>query len=157
MKYIIAAAVLSLQCTANACTGYVVGYKGMHDLFDKDAYNTYVASTSYCSKVYSHWQVAESEKFIKTLKVPYQLYGYSAGARAISDVMPLLRKHNSAMPELILTFGAYKTAKVNFTEYKVPFKNFFDGSGIGQTSPGVYLKVPHSKIQAEANLHLLSK
>ena len=40
---------------------------------------------------------------------------------------------------------------VDFKKYDVKFDNYFDDSGRGQKSPGVFLSVSHSKIQKEVN------
>ena len=55
------------------------------------------------------------------------------------------------MPEYVITIGAYKTTNVNFDKYGIKYNNYFDHSGLGQSSPGVFLDVSHNKIQQKVN------
>lgn len=146
MKKIIYAALL-LPTIALACKGYVIGFKGKHDIFDQHSFTAYAKSVEYCAKSYS-WQDTNSAKqLIKNTTVPYQLYGYSMGVVSVKRILTQdLRK-----PEFILTIGAYRTADVNFEGYGVRYANYFDHSGLGQTSPGIFLNVSHDKIQQEVN------
>ena len=50
------------------------------------------------------------------------------------------------MPTFVMTVGAHKTTNVNFKDFDVDFLNFFDDSGKGSTSPGLYISIPHSQI-----------
>lgn len=146
MKKIIYAALL-LPTLAFACKGYVIGFKGKNDVFDHKSFTAYADRIEYCYKSYS-WQDTNSAKlFINNTTVPYQLYGYSMGAVSVKKILTQdLRK-----PEFVLTIGAYRTADVNFEKYSVKYANYFDRSGLGQTSPGTFLNVSHDKIQQEVN------
>ena len=146
MKKIIYAA-LFLPTMALACNGYVIGFKGKHDIFDHKSFKAYANSIEYCAKSYS-WQDTESAKqLIKNTTVPYQLYGYSMGVSSVKKILT----QNLRKPEFILTIGAYRTTDVNFDVYGVRYANYFDHSGLGQTSPGTFLNVSHDKIQHEVN------
>ena len=133
---------------ALACSGYVVAFKGLNDAFDNSAFNEYVERIEYCSRSYSWHDKKTAVKFINSLNVPYQLYAYSKGAETVSF---LLRQGEIKKPEFILTIGAHRTANVNFEKYNIPYENYFDNSGIGQKSPGIFLNVLHSNMQKEVN------
>jgi hypothetical protein len=138
----------------NACTGYVIGFRGLNEAFDHRAFEEYALNTGYCSRSYSASQRASAERFIKTLEVPYHLYGYSLGAATVGAV---IRGGRVQMPQYILTVGAYKTTDVNFDRYGVLYNNYFDASGRGQRSRGIFLEVSHSKIQSEVNKFFYKK
>jgi len=90
----------------------------------------------------------DAVKFINSIDEKYQLYGFSKGAETISK---LLKNSSIRRPEYVLTIGAFRTTDVDFKKYDVKFDNYFDDSGRGQKSPGVFLSVSHSKIQKEVN------
>lgn len=138
---------LLFPSTAISCAGYVVGFKGINDNFDNAAFIDYSRKTNYCYKAYSWNQTKQATKFINNLTVPYHLYGYSMGAGSIKEVLNTVTKR----PEFVITIGAYKNTDVNFTEYNIKFENYFDDSGVGQTSPGKFVFVPHNKIQQAVN------
>ena len=148
MKKIVLTFILSIPVLAQACIGYVIGFKGLNDAFDNVAFETYSNHYNYCNKVYSWHQLDEALDFIHKLNVRYRLYGYSKGAETVGHV---LKNNKRKKPEYVITIGAYKTTNVNFDKYKVKYKNYFDDSGRGQKSPGVFLQVPHSEIQKEVN------
>lgn len=129
-----------------ACNSYVIGFKGKNQAFDLSAYNTYVGSR--CSKLYRAEQTQEALSFIETLEVPYELYGFSLGAQSVRTVL----KKSTHKPTFVLTIGAWHTANVNFDQYGVPYKNYFDASGARQRSPGIHVpNVPHMKMQEYVN------
>jgi len=138
---------LMFPLVATACNGYVIAFKGLNDAFDNEALSVYANRIAYCSKSFSWNREKDAIKFIETLNVPYQLYGFSRGAQTVSVVLNTVK----VKPEYIITIGAYKTANVNFDKHNVRYDNFFDQSGVGQKSPGVYLNVPHNMIQKEVN------
>lgn len=131
-----------------ACTGYVVGFKGKNDAFDMHSFNNYVTKQNYCGKVYSWNQHGNAINFISLIDKPYQLYGYSKGVVGLKKVLntSYLKK-----PYYIITIGAYKTTDVNFDTFNISYDNYFDESGRGQKSPGIYLNVPHHLMQKEVN------
>jgi hypothetical protein len=131
-----------------SCSGYVIGFKGLNGVFDTKSFNEYVKTTNYCSKVYNWNQEKEALKFINYLQTPYKLYGFSRGAASVFTIMNQL---NSKKPEYIITVGAYRTTDVNFDKFQVEYKNYFDNSGRGQKSPGIFLDVSHADIQREVN------
>ena len=148
MKKYILLILLCIPLLSYSCNGYVLGFKGLNDSFDEKAFNFYVNKLNYCKKLYSWHNREGAIKFIKTLDVEYQLYGFSKGATTISYILqqPKIKK-----PEYVITVGAYKTTDVNFDRYKVKYNNYFDNSGKGQNSPGIFLNVSHSEIQKEVN------
>jgi len=135
-----------LPASVIACNGYVVGFKGLNDAFDMASFSQYAVNLNYCAKAYS-WNDANARAFIQTLEVPYQLYGFSKGAETVAKLLNTGIKH----PEYVITIGAYKTVDVNLNKYNIPYKNYFDDSGRGQQSPGLFLKVPHMQMQHEVN------
>jgi len=146
MKKIIYAA-LFLPTIAFACNGYVIGFKGINDAFDHKSFIAYADRIGYCAKSYSWHDTNSAKLLIKNTTIPYYLYGYSMGAVSVRKVLTQdLRK-----PEFVITIGAYRTTNVNFEKYSVRYANYFDRSGLGQTSPGTFLNVSHDKIQQEVN------
>lgn len=143
---------LFVPVLANACIGFVVGFRGINGAFDNAAFIDYAKRLNYCSKAYDWDEVAVARKMIKQLRVPYQLYGFSKGAASVAKV---LRYKDTPKPEYVITMGAYRTTDVNFDRYGIRYDNYFDASGIGQKSPGTFLKSPHFLIQQEVNrIHL---
>ena len=138
---------LSLPISSLACEGYVVGFAGQNGVFDKKSFDEYANRYKYCAKSYFWQDKDKAILFIKDLTIPYQLYGFSKGAETVSKVLKEVNKK----PNFILTVGAHKTVNVDFTKYGIPFQNFFDDSGKGQKSPGVFLNKPHIQMQAAVN------
>ncbi len=147
MKKLLLSTLLMLPFVANACIGYVVAFKGLNDAFDNEALSVYADRLAYCNKSFSWNEEKNAIKFIETLNVPYQLYGFSRGAQSVLTVLNVAK----VKPEYVITIGAYKTTNVNFDKHNVRYNNFFDQSGVGQKSPGTYLNVPHNMIQKEVN------
>lgn len=133
-----------------ACDSYVVGFKGKNQAFDQKAFETYVGSK--CAALYPAEQTEQAIKFINTLSVPYELYGFSLGAQSVRTVLT----KTTTKPTFVLTIGAYHTANVNFDKYGVKYKNYFDSSGTRQLSPGIHVPgVPHMKMQEYVNKEIL--
>jgi hypothetical protein len=145
-KYILTILTL-IPIIAYSCNGYVIGFKGKNDVFDNTAFSEYVKHKNYCKKTFSWNQHSDAIKFIERINVNYQLYGFSKGAETVSQVL----KQTLKQPEYVITVGAYKTVDVNFDKYNVKYNNYFDHSGLGQSSPGIFLDVSHSKIQQKVN------
>ena len=148
MKKIVFSLLFSMPLFVYACSGYIIGSRGKDSQFDQHAFNEYTDRIGYCSNVYNWHQDKDAIKLIKTLSVPYQLYGYSQGAVTIAN---LLKIKDLTKPEFVITIGAYRTTDVNFDRYKIKYINYFDNSGKGQRSPGIFLNVPHNEIQREVN------
>jgi hypothetical protein len=148
MKKYLLTILMSLPLTVFACKGYVLGFKGLNEAFDRTAFDAYVKQINYCGKLFSWHQRKEAAEFISTLNTNYQLYGFSKGAETVAY---LLKNLDDSKPEYVLTIGAYKTVDVNFDKYEVNYDNYFDASGQGQKSPGIFLNVSHDKIQKEVN------
>lgn len=141
--------ILALVCNLSyACQGYVIAFKGKDNMFDQKAFYNYYTNLNYCGITYSWQDGAKALTVIKTLQVPYQLYGFSQGASTVSNI---LKQTKTKLPEYTITIGAYKTANVDFTKYGIAFDNYFDFSGYGQKSPGIFLNVAHMKMQAAVN------
>jgi hypothetical protein len=151
MKKIVLSILLSLPLFTHACEGYVIGFKGLNDSFNYVAFHKYSNRLGYCSKSFSWFQDKEALHYIQTLKKPYRLYGFSRGAQTVSDIL----KQTKKKPEYVVTIGAYKTANVNFDKYDIRYDNFFDHSGVGQKSPGVFFNVSHADIEKEVSEFLI--
>jgi hypothetical protein len=141
---------LLLYNIAYACQGYVIGFKGLHGIFDTNAFYEYHNNLSYCGISYNWYESKKAIEVIKVLEVPYQLYAFSKGAETVVNILnsPSAIKNP---PEYIITIGAYRTTNVNFAKYGIRFDNYFDHSSQGQKSPGIFLNVPHFKMQSEVN------
>jgi hypothetical protein len=138
---------LCLPTISFACAGYVIGFKGLNDAFDQRAFMFYANRIGYCGKSYSWKEIKSPTELISSSDLPYQLYGYSMGAVSIRNFLKTMPRK----PEFILTIGAYRTTDANFDSYGIRYKNYFDNSGRGQSSPGTFLNVSHSQIQQEVN------
>jgi hypothetical protein len=147
MKKVIVLITYLFCLTTYACQGFVVGFKGINDAFDNKAFAKYAEKQKYCARSFSWHQTQEAINLINTLSVPYQLYGYSKGASSVSKVLQLALNK----PQFAITIGAYRTTDVNFDRYGIAYANYFDHSGTGQRSPGIFLNVSHWEIQREVN------
>ncbi len=130
-----------------SCNGYVIGFKGIADAFDQKSFISYANRVGYCGKSYSWNDIKSPTILVSSTNLPYQLYGYSMGATSIKSFL----KQSLRKPDFILTIGAYRTTDVNFDSYDIKYANYFDNSGVGQTSPGIFVNVSHDKIQKEVN------
>ena len=130
------------------CDSYVVGFRGLNRAFDQPAFDLYADQRGSCSLVYDYTEVAEAASFVDHIQEPYELYGYSAGAMTIGQILPRV----SRLPEYVITVGALSSANVDFSRYGIRFDNYFDDSGRGSRSPGRYIPgVAHDRIQAYVN------
>jgi hypothetical protein len=147
MKYIFLILLL-ISHNCFGCDQYIIGFKGVNNLFDGVAFNQYATKQKACPITYNWDQAKLAVEFINGSKKQYQLYGYSKGAESIREVLPNVKRK----PCLIITVGAYHTAKVNYSVYGVRTKNYFDASGKRNIAPGVHIKdVNHQAIQSYVN------
>ena len=130
------------------CDSYVVGFRGLNRAFDQPAFDQYADQRGSCSLVYDYTEADLATKFVDAVAEPYELYGYSAGAVAVSQVLQRAQRP----PQYVITVGALASVDVNFAQFGVRFDNWFDESGRGSRSPGRYIpQVPHDRIQAYIN------
>jgi hypothetical protein len=130
------------------CSRYVIGFRGLNSAFDQAAFDQYVAQRQGCGRVYNYTQAGSAVEFVESINQPYELYGYSAGAVAVGQVLKQARRR----PDYIITVGALATVNVDFSQYGIKFDNWFDDSGRGSRSSGRYLPgVAHDRIQAHVN------
>jgi hypothetical protein len=135
---------------ANACERYVIGFKGINNVFDEIAFRKYAIKHKACTLSYGWNQYKIAIKFINSNTKQYQLYGFSKGAESVGKVLKEVKRK----PYKVVTFGAYHTANVNYQFYNVPTQNFFDRSGSRNLSKGIHIKnVDHEKIQSYVNIH----
>ena len=93
-------------------------------------------------------EIDSAANFINQKNKSYQLYGFSAGASAIVQVLKKVKR----MPNFVLTIGAWYTTDVDFGDYEINFDNFFDDSGRQQQSPGIHVyNISHGKMQEYVN------
>jgi hypothetical protein len=132
----------------SACDSYVIGFRGLNRAFDQPAFDQYADRRGSCSLVYDYTEIAEAVSFVDHIQEPYELYGYSAGAVAVGQILPRV----SRLPEYVITVGALSSVNVDFSRYGIRFDNYFDASGRGSRSPGRYIPgVAHDRIQAYIN------
>ncbi len=144
MNYLL---VLFLFITQSAIADdYIIGFRGMNEQFDTEAFVQFALKRNLKPYVFSHNQVSSAVRLIKSKKKNYELYGYSLGAVSVRETLTILRKENVHMPTFIITVGAHRTTNVDFKSFDVDFFNFFDDSGKGSLSPGLYISVPHHQI-----------
>jgi hypothetical protein len=140
--------VLAFSTTTYACDSYVIGFRGAGGAFDQSAFETYSNRNASCSLVYNSDEIDAAVNFINQISESYQLYGFSAGAASIVQVLRRVKR----MPQFVLTIGAWYTVNVDFTLYDIDFDNFFDDSGRQQQSPGIHVyNVSHNKMQEYVN------
>ncbi len=132
----------------SACDSYIVGFRGLNRAFDQRAFDQYADQRGSCSLVYDYTEADLATQFVDTIAEPYELYGYSAGAVAVRQVLQRAQR----LPQYVMTVGALASVDVDFTRYGVRFDNWFDESGRGSRSPGRYIpRVSHDRIQAYIN------
>lgn len=138
---------LPLSVYAN-CNLNIIGFGGLNDAFDHKAFKEYAEKKNACYKAFK-WQEKDlALSYIKQLNNNFELYGYSKGAETVAKLV----KINKVKPSYILTIGAFRTVDVDFTNYDIRFENYFDHSGVGQKSPGVFVKnINHFKMQQYIN------
>ena len=134
--------------TESTCDSYVIGFRGLNRAFDQPAFDRYADQRGSCSLVYDYTEVVEAASFVDHIQEPYELYGYSAGAAAVGQILPQV----SRLPDYVITVGALSSVNVDFSRYGIRFDNYFDASGRGSRSPGRYIPgVAHDRIQAYVN------
>jgi len=143
MKFVIAFILTLLSTHAHA--DIIIGFKGKYGQFDHKAFNEFAAKRN-LKPIVAH---NDSRLFLINLiqnNPNYELYGYSRGAAIAAYVVRMAYDNKMPMPKAITTVGAYKSTDVDFTIYGIKFNNYFDDSGRGQKSPGIFIKVPHNQI-----------
>ena len=131
-----------------SCSSWVVGFKGLRSDFDHAAFVTWAQKRAECYRVYEWYERTQSLNFLQSLSVPYDLYGFSKGAETVLWLMPRLETR----PRYVITIGGWRTVNFDFGHWQVPFHNWFDRSGAGNTSPGTHvLNVQHRDMQAWVN------
>ena len=130
------------------CDSYIVGFRGLNRAFDQPAFDRYSDQRGSCSLVYNYTESNLAVQFVDAVAEPYELYGYSAGAVAVGQVLQQAQR----LPSYVITVGALASVDVNFTPWGIQFDNYFDDSGRGSRSPGRYIPgVAHDRIQAYIN------
>jgi hypothetical protein len=140
----------TVEPTANKsdCDSYIVGFKGLNSAFDQSAFDQYADHRGSCSVVYDYTETGSAVDFVNSISEPYELYGYSAGAVAVSQVL----KQAQRAASYAVTIGALGSVDVDFGSYGIKFDNWFDDSGRGSRGPGQYLPgVAHDRIQDYVN------
>lgn len=137
-----------LPSISSACESYVIGFKGINNVFDDNAFRLYAMKYKACSLAYSWNQVHTAVKFINGTNKRYQLYGFSKGAESVGQVLRAVKRK----PYHVVTIGAYNTANVDYSRYGVSTQNYFDSSGRRNTSPGTHIRgVDHQDMQRYVN------
>lgn len=136
--------------TSIAHADIIIGYRGKGGAFDVNAFKEYANKRNLQPFILNSFDTNNTITLINKHR-NYQFYGYSMGAASVSYMMKVIRRKRLPDPKRIITVGAYRTVDVNYTKYKVPFINYFDRSGRGQRSPGIYINVDHNKIMSYIN------
>jgi hypothetical protein len=147
MKFVFALLLFTSVAFAE-CQNYVIGFKGKGGVFDHESFEQYAQARHLCSLVYHHEQVDQALEFMNSFPGRYQLYGFSAGASSVAQVV----KRAVKKPGYVITMGAHHTTDVDFNRYEIDFDNFFDASGRGNPSPGIHFpNISHGHIQKFVN------
>ena len=142
---------LMLPSSAFACEGYVIGFKGIRNIFDEKSFQEYSKLRGYCGKSFSWPDTAAAIKFVQSSGKPYELYGYSQGA---SSVRRVLESRILPNPRHVITIGAWHSANINFDRFNVSYINYYDKSGINPSRKkpkNIFLNVSHYVIQKRVN------
>ena len=148
------ALILTFICPAYADAvptykGFVIGFTGLNETFDQQAFFDFASKRQLIPITLSWKQEDVALSIIAGSKGYYELYGFSRGA---STAYSVVSKRRGRKPGCVTTIGAYHSTNVDFTKFKIPFVNYFDESGRGQRSPGIYIKnVGHLSIQSHVN------
>ena len=154
MKKILLSLLALFPSEAYACNGYVIGFKGIHDRFDEQAFQYYAKQRGFCGKSFSWPNTQQAIKFVKDSGKEYELYGYSQGASSVRKVLEAGRLRS---PRFVITIGAWHTANINFDRFNVEYKNFYDKSGINpnrKEPKNKFMNVSHQLIQRRVNEYL---
>lgn len=128
--------------------GFIIGFTGLDETFDHQAFFKFSRSRKLLPIVVSWRQEIVAYNIINNSVGYYELYGFSKGAETTYKLMNRLVKNKVRKPDFIITIGAHKDANVDFSKFDVKFSNYFDSSGIGSRSPGIYIKNrEHLKMQ----------
>jgi len=128
--------------------GFIIGFTGLNETFDHQAFFKFAKSRKLLPIVVSWRQETVAYNIINNSAGYYELYGFSKGAETTYSLMNRLVKNNVRKPNFIITIGAHKDTNVDFSKFGVKFNNYFDVSGIGSRSPGIYVKNrEHLKMQ----------
>jgi hypothetical protein len=128
--------------------GFIIGFTGLNETFDHQAFFKFAKSRKLLPIVVSWRQETVAYNIINNSFGYYELYGFSKGAETTYSLMNRLVKNNVRKPDFIITIGAHKDTNVDFGKFNVKFNNYFDVSGIGSRSPGIYVKNrEHLKMQ----------
>ena len=140
--------VLLWPAVASACGSWTVGFSGLRDEFDHAAFVEWAQTRTECHRVYAWHQRQQSLRFVQSLSVPYELYGFSKGAETVLWLMPRVKTG----PRYVITIGGWSTVNFDFSRWNTPFDNWFDWSGAGNPAPGRHVPgVPHHEMQAWVN------
>jgi hypothetical protein len=148
MKFLLTLLLILTVKISWSCEINIIAFKGLNDRFDNSAFQFYSNKHQGCSYLYKWQDTDKALTLINNSSTPYQLYGYSKGAESVG----LILKKVNHLPVYVITIGAWKTVDLDFTKYNIKFQNYFDASGLGQQSPGVYLlDIPHYQMQQAVN------
>lgn len=146
MKHFLFGILLSFSSPAFA-DGIIIGFKGKNNAWDQAAFELYAEQRGMTPVALSARAQHRALSIIKDNPV-YELYGFSLGAETVIRLLREVVKLNLPKPQHIITIGAYKTVNVDFTPYGIKFMNYFDASGQGNQSPGIYIHgVKHLDMQ----------
>ena len=138
-----AVALLLAPTVTLACSGWLIGFRGQNEVFDYEAFADYAVIRGLCFRSYSWHQGEDAVRALQNIRAPYHLYGFSRGAETVAALL----RQGRVRPQSVITVGAFRTVDVDFDRYGIQYQNYFDRSGRGQRSPGVYLDVDHGRVQ----------
>lgn len=141
---------LLLSSTAFA-GDFVIGFRGQGNAFDHKAFQEFARKRNLEPIEFGSYEAEKAFRYINSRKDGYELYGFSAGAWTVKQVLALQHMNHGRMPMHVTTVGAHPSVNVDFSQWGVPFTNYFDNSGKNHKSPGTHMPVPHSKAMESAN------
>jgi len=120
--------------------GFIIGFTGINETFDHKAFFKFAKAKKLLPIVLSHNQETVAYNIINNSQGYYEIYGFSKGAETSYSLVNKLVKNKVRLPNYVITIGAHTNTNVDFGKFNIEFKNYFDTSGIGQKSPGTYIK-----------------
>lgn len=150
MKKLLLLAMMLFSSTAFA-GDFIVGFRGHNNAFDHKAFVEFARQRNLEPIEFSTHDVEKASRYINSRTEDYELYGFSAGAWSVKQILSLQHMTHGRMPRHVTTVGAHPSVNVDFAPWGVSFTNYFDNSGKKHKSPGIHVPVSHDKAMQRIN------
>lgn len=140
-----------LWSTTAGAGEFIVGFRGHNNVFDHKAFIEFARQRNLEPIEFGAHDVEKAARYISSRSEDYELYGFSAGAWSVKQVLSLQHMTHGRMPRHVTTVGAHPSVDVDFAKWNVSFSNYFDDSGRKHRSPGQHMSVPHGRAMQHVN------